>query len=180
MDCRKFPWAVAIGLPVAVLAHMLSFGSSHTLGGNAHGVVLDATLAAVCATMAALFFGGIILATGTRNGSILARRLAAAMPAAWSTFGSAALWLIGIERLEQSHGLSPLIVIASLAVLTLAITGLLHVGVRALAQVVVSIFAQTFAKQFTPRVATTKPFVATHAAIFVDSTLFSRPPPVFP
>lgn len=159
---------------------MLSFGSGHTLGGDAHRAVLDASLAAICATMAALFFGGIFLAAGTRNGSILASRLAATIPGARSIFGMAALWLAAIEGLERGHGLSLAAMTVSLILITMAVAGLLHLGVRALAQLVVSIFAQAFAKHFTPIVATGKTVAIPCAAIFVDTTLFSRPPPAFP
>ena len=178
MSIRKFPVALALGLPVAVLAHMASFGDAHTLGGHAHRLLLDGTITALCAIMAALLGAAIIFASARTNGSIVASRLTALLPDPAFIFGASVVWIGLIERIESTHQMAFPVIAAALILITLAAHAALRFGIRVLARLAVSIFERAFAKRFTPRVAAGKAPLL-HVSIFLNSeTLFSRPPPL--
>ncbi|MDQ6930911.1 MAG: hypothetical protein M3126_09630, partial [Candidatus Eremiobacteraeota bacterium] len=86
-----------MGLPVAILAHILSFGGGHTLGGSAHELVIDLSLTAACASIAALVAGAIFISAGRREGTIVAQRLTKFLPGGGVIFALAAGWFAVIE-----------------------------------------------------------------------------------
>ena len=180
---RKFLGALALGLPTAVLTHVLSFGGDHALGGSAHQLVLDLSLAAVCATIAALCAGAIFLAAGSRSGSMLAARLVEFVPSIWSIAGSTVLWFACMESIESPHGFSIaglLLILACALCVSAVVRGLLLRCARALAQLA----HQAMRTCFAPRApgAVIIRFAPTPRAttLLIAAPNFSRPPPTRP
>jgi len=167
-----------LGLPAAVLAHSLSFGSGHTLGGSAHLLVFEATLAAACASMSALLFATIYFAAGRRNGSIVATRMAAYLPGAAGIALAAGGWFGLIERAEPGHGLS--LIVAGAAILLSAFV--LRSALASLVRFVAALTVAICPPQFANRAAFVRlqPVRVSGTTLCpVVTTRLSRPPPHF-
>jgi hypothetical protein len=175
---RSLLGALLIGLPTAVLAHGLTYGRGHVLGGSNHENVVQLTLA--LGMLAVVACGALALASArtAQNGSILASRLAVYVPG-WGTLTLAAAgWFCTIEGMEPHHQ-----GIAALAVTTIAISAwlvsLLAGGrPRALAQIAFAIFAaQSAPRHFLGQRLHAAPIVV-HSRT-VDRRRYARPPPFF-
>ena len=180
---RKFLGALALGLPTAVLTHVLSFGGDHALGGSAHQLVLDASLTAVCATIAALCAGAVFLAAGSRSGSLLAARLAEFAPSTWSITASAAVWFSCIESIESAHSLSfpGLVLILAIALCVAGVSReLLLRTARALAQLAHHIFHAPFSSRAPGAVTLRFARPLRKTTLLLAAPHFSRPPPHLP
>lgn len=175
---RKFLGALALGLPVAILAHLLSFGGGHTLGGSAHELVIDLSLAAACASMAALISGAILISAGRSQGTIVAQRLSAFLPGPGLIFALATAWFAAIETPEAGHRFSIALVVLAILVASLTIRALVGCIVRFVSELAVFIRTNPFANR--PNVLRLI-FAAPQAAMLcpVVATRFSRPPPRF-
>lgn len=145
---RKAIVAIASGLPVALLAHAVTFGGGHSLGGALHGLFLDlAFLAVVCgAGLAAVHAFG--LARCKADGSVVATRLIAGLPTAAALALAGAGWLWAIESLETPHA-HPVLLLG-LAVAASAWIGrrAIALALRALAAIVVSLLDRHLGDRF--------------------------------
>jgi hypothetical protein len=170
--------ALLIGLPTAVLAHALTYGQGHVLGGSHHENVLQLTLALGAVAAAAAAALTLASARTAQNGSILASRIAAYLPG-WAGLAiSAAAWFGLIESLESEHQVPALLILVAIAATAWLVRSLTRAALGALAQIAFAIFAVPIA----PR----SVFTATQtvAPILVRSRIvgrrrFARPPPFF-
>jgi len=123
--------AVLLGLPVALLAHVATYGNEHLIGGSAHALVMEvgfvlAALAGVTAIATCL-----LSSRSAESGSVLAARLSAYLPA-WLPLALCALgWFLGIERCESaSFGFDPLTLLWVAGFAVLAVRGARAAGVE--------------------------------------------------
>lgn len=125
--------AFALGVPATLVAHALSFGADHEVGGRFNGAVFSIAIVA----LAGFVLGCVAVAWRGRtvaDGSILACRLRGRLPATSSIFLSAAVLFAGCELLEPAHGFGNVLVIAGLLVAC-------SWCVRATARVIASVIA---------------------------------------
>jgi hypothetical protein len=132
IDLRRLTAALMLGLPAALVAHLVTFGNQHAAGGAYHGTLLALGASLVAGAVAAGWLLAWSGSKATANGSVLAERLGRFVPsygqllvAAWAAFAL-------IEWLEPLHGqpLAPLVFPALAATVWLARTivqGLLRV-----------------------------------------------------
>ncbi len=100
--------AAALGLPSALLAHAMVFGSDHAAAGAMH----TAALAGACF----MFFAVAALCAQrvATQGSVIGARLRAVLPSIPSIAASASLWFALMESLEAAHAPALLLSIAAL------------------------------------------------------------------
>ncbi len=179
MRPRELPGALALGIPAAIVAHMLLFGQSHQLGGSLQDLFLSGALAAALGGL--VFFGSLALAA-TRfqcGGSILAARLSSRLPGIVPLAGATGFWYALIEAAEPRHeGLPLLAVVAALACAAVLIFFIARAAVRWLAHIAVVFCTLAFAPRalaFAPRRYERRAFGKGRIAA---SRRFARPPPV--
>ena len=162
---RRAATAVLLGLPAALLAHALTFGGEHTLGGSLHAWALE--LGATCAFLAAL----IAAIAAVRCRYALAPRFDAIV-------GGAAAWFTVLELCEGGHGIPVVTAVFTL----LAASCLVRCVLRAFAGTVAAFICglrSTFAPA-RPFVAVRRPNLTPRASSLAHRLrLYSRPPPVF-
>jgi len=171
--------AVLLGLPVALLAHVATYGNEHVIGGSAHALVIEvglvlAALAGVVATAACL-----LSPRCAESGSVLAARLGAYLPG-WLPLALCALgWFLGIERCESAaFGFDPLTLLWLAAFAFLAVRGA-RAAARAVATLAVAWFAPARSARTgisNLRYAYAAPLVASRGHV---RRRFARPPPLF-
>lgn len=172
--------ATLLGLPVALLAHVATYGNEHLIGGSVHALVMEAGL--VLAALAGIVAIGTCLLSSrsAESGSVLAARLSAYLPG-WLPLAVCALgWFLGIERCESaSFAFAPLTLLwlAVFAVLTARGAG---AAARAIATLAVAWFAP--ARSARPgirnlRFAYAAPPIVSRGYV---RRRFARPPPLFP
>jgi len=98
--------ALALGLPAAVLAHMVVFGGAHEAGGRFHSLVLEGVSLGVALFAIALGASAAAAAKFTAEGTIVAARLRQYMPSMLALLASTAGWYETVEGLERAS-LSP-------------------------------------------------------------------------
>jgi hypothetical protein len=161
---RKFGYAALLGLPAALLAHVLLFGNEHTLAGSLHGAALSLGTSFA-------FFATLLAAVAA------VRRWKSPRIHLLAMTGGAAAWFAGIELCEQSHAVSFLAAAVAVAFASW------------LVRVVLLAFAQTFAAIVAvltgvfspaPRQASRAPYTCAPSRSTAHTLrLFSRPPPAF-
>lgn len=150
MRPRELAGALALGLPAALLGHTVAYGGSHSVGGSFHGVLVGLTVAAA----AAMLFGAACLAwTGAGRilqGSVLAARIEEYLPGWTASTIAAGLWFTLAEHVEPRHdALSPLILIAALALSAWILLLLAHFVLSLLAAIAIAVRAAVHVT-FTP------------------------------
>jgi hypothetical protein len=138
------PGAIALGFLASLFTHAVLFGNGHSVGGTLHEVVLQGA----AATAAALVFAWVALAWNgrrTADGSILAARLMAGLPA-WPGIAVCATgWYAIIEHAEAAHADPSIgLVIAALVAAAAVISSFAKALARSIALVVVAVFAAAF------------------------------------
>ncbi len=107
--------ALLLGLPVALLAHMATYGGEHVVGGAEHGFVV-ATALLVASLAAVIGVAATVLSSRhAQSGSVSAARIGAYLPAWLPLALTAFAWFWGVERLESSHVVFSLPIILGLA-----------------------------------------------------------------
>jgi len=179
MGYRKFLGALTLGLPAAVSAHFVTFGNSHTVGGAAHGLVMDGMLGALCASVVALLLGAAYFAAAHRSGSLVAARLGRFLPATPLIALAAAGWFCLIERAEVSHS-TPVLLAGTVLVLVAALLRVaVSASLRLLAAVALAFFTLPFAAREPERFASFVWVAPTQQRRHLAISRYSRPPPSF-
>ena len=178
MKPRELPGALILGIPAAIVAHMLLFGQSHQLGGSLQDLFLSGALAAGVGFL--VLFGSLAVAGATHvmGGSVLAAKLMRYLPGLGSLAGATATWYAAIEAAEPHHGGLPWPVVA-LAVASAAILVFFssRSAVRAIARIAIAVTGSVFAPRtpaFVPRRLTQRAFGQGRIAA---NRRFARPPP---
>jgi hypothetical protein len=172
--------AVLLGLPVALLAHVATYGNEHLIGGSAHALLIEvgfvlATLAGVVSIAACL-----LSSASAESGSVLAARLSTYLPG-WFPLALCALgWFLGIERCESAvFAVAPLTLLWLTGFAFLAARGA-RAAARAIATLAVAWFAPARSARagiHNLRFAYVAPPVASRGHV---RRRFARPPPLFP
>lgn len=137
MTLRQTPGTLVLGLVAAITAHAVLFGGEHAMGGAYSGVFLQFAVAATAGLSVCL---GVVLCSSARfaaDGSILAARLAPALPGFPTLALATAGWFALGEHIEPAH--AGVAAIAALSVLLLAAWVVLKIAgavLRLLASVV--------------------------------------------
>jgi len=178
---RLAAWAGALvlGLPVALLAHLATFGDAHIVGGTDHTVVVAGAWALAAVAALASAAAAVLSSRRTQSGSVAAARLRAYLPSWGALAVSAGLWYLAVERLESSHiaiSLTTVLALAALAYLAVRVTRSL---LRAFASLAIAWFAPGRAPLAIPsfRFVYASPALAMAAPV---RRRFARPPPHLP
>ena len=175
---RKFLGALVLGLPCATVAHVLAFGGAHRLGGDAHGVLLNAVLGVACLAFGGLGAGGVRLAALTRNGSIVASALERWAPGTVLLCASTLAFAAGIESLERAT-VSPILALASIVVAAL-VAGSRRRLLRGVARWALALAVGFAERALAPSGIVRRAFSSAPVCPRpVTFRLLSRPPPVF-
>jgi hypothetical protein len=172
--------AALLGLPVALLAHMGTYGNEHLMGGSQHNLLVEvglvlAAVSGVVALAAALLSPGSV-----QSGSVLAARVSAYLPT-WLPLALCSLaCFMAIERCE-----SPVLTFDPLVPIWIAVLSFFayrgaRAIVRAFAALAVAWFAPARAARpglSNLRFAYTAPLVASRGHV---RRRFARPPPLLP
>ncbi|MDQ2681201.1 MAG: hypothetical protein M3Y21_09335 [Candidatus Eremiobacteraeota bacterium] len=177
MKAREFPGALALGLPVALLAHVAAFGTEHSLGGAYHQALSVTAALISIGVVLALMAMACSSAQATQTGSVLAARLFALLPGTAPLSAAAVGWFCLIESVEPQHRPAPLLTGAALVLAALLI-GMIARGLTTLlAEITISILSLDFSPRV-PVFATQPIGRAPHAlSPAVRRRLYSRPPP---
>ncbi|HTU70139.1 MAG TPA: hypothetical protein VMF11_07430 [Candidatus Baltobacteraceae bacterium] len=178
MRPRQLPGLAVLGLLASLLAHAMSYGESHQVGGGYHQAVelLALTGAGVLAVLA-----GSLACVGARRyatGSVLAARLRTLVPPLPLLAAAATIWFALIESVEPPHPYdAPILLIAlSLAAAAAAISFLFGWLLRAIAEFAFAIASRPFVRRpvcYRRRFAHRS---SARRAVFVYRR-FARPPP---
>ncbi|MEO6913995.1 MAG: hypothetical protein ABI182_08265 [Candidatus Baltobacteraceae bacterium] len=177
MKPREFPGALALGLPVALLAHVLAFGGDHSLGGAYHqALAVGAVLAA--AALAMLLVGlACSSARATQTGSVLAARVATLLPGDLPLAAGATGWFIFIESLEPHHRALPVLAAVALVAAAMLVGTIARALTRMLAEITIAILDL----DFSPRIPAYALCIAERTPRALNPAirrrLYSRPPP---
>ena len=162
---RRAATGTLLGLPAALLAHMLTFGQNHAAGGRLHALFLDLAFSFVC-------FAAIAIA-------VRASRHARHMPAnlLWVAMPALA-WFCGIEAVEAHHGIPQALSFIAI----LAASWLVRGVVRAFAHTVVAVIASLWTRvrecQLRVHCARLQTWLPALRPAY-RFRIFSRPPPRF-
>jgi hypothetical protein len=162
---RKLASAVLLGLPTALFAHVLVFGSEHSVGGAFHNGLLElaGSFAFVATLIAAI-------------GALYRRR--DLVPGFIATGSGAAAWFSAIELCEQGHGVPVLFAAVAIAFAAWIVRAVVLAFTQTLVAVV-AILGATLAEARN-RVILRRTYTVVFArSIAHRLRLFSRPPPVF-
>lgn len=174
---RQLPGLVTLGLLTALLAHVVSYGGSHAVGGAYHATLL--LLAFAGGGGLAVLAGGIAW-TGARrraDGSVLAAEMRTLLPGPASLAASGAVWFSLIEWAEPVHALVSVLVIAlALAAAALALWLLAGWALRTIADAAFRITRSPYRKRPAFRRLAFSPPPSARAVAFAYRR-FSRPPP---
>ena len=169
---RALAAALPMGLPTALLAHALVFGSEHAAGGALQRVAL--ALAAL-----AIVVSATLRSRKAVQGSIAASRLRVGAPSLLALLFSAASWFAILELCESSHAIPVLALACALVAACVAVraaVGLLARFIAGVTLALVQIFASGLCSvcvwSSMPRTAS-RPV---HAFV-VNAQLLPRPPP---
>lgn len=161
---RRFGSAVLLGLPAALFAHVLVFGSDHVVGGSMHAAVLE--------------LGGVFaFLTALMAASAAVRSRCAAAPRFLTIVAGAAAWFAAIELCERSHGTPFLLTALAIVFASWLVRAILLAfaqTVAAIAVILAGVRVRAPRIAFAHRANIVLPRSAAHRL-----RLFSRPPPVF-
>ncbi|HEY5258402.1 MAG TPA: hypothetical protein VIJ12_08490 [Candidatus Baltobacteraceae bacterium] len=176
---RRLLAATLIGSPTALLAHALTYGREHVLGGSHHENVVSLALGLACVAVLSLGILSLTSVRAAQTGSILAARLAAYLPA-WSTLAAmTAFWFAAIEGLEPQHEAGALLpAVVAIVACAWLVSGIARAIVRAFAKLTFAIFASSPARREIPVRRTHRAPIVLRACI-LDRRRFARPPPSF-
>lgn len=168
---RRLAIASLLGLPTALFAHALVFGSEHAAGG-----------ALSTAIMAGSVFG-VLLAVAIHSrrlmqGSVLATRVREQLPCFAALAVSGSVWFTAIELCERVHNVP----LAAIALAIAAACILLRLAVSAIASsiaqfAIVLTNGEHAAADLTKRTSVTSNAPSTLRSFAHTRRLFSRPPP---
>lgn len=172
--------AVLLGLPVALLAHLATYGNEHLIGGSAHGLLIEVGYLLAALAGIGLLAASLLSSRSAGSGSMMAARLAAYLPGGLSLGLCALAWFLGIERCESpAFGIDPLTLVWIAAFAFVAYRGA-RAAARAVASLVVAWSAPARAARDgigSRRFAYAAPAVASRGHV---RRRFARPPPLFP
>lgn len=161
---HKIVAGALLGLPAALLAHILVFGHEHAAGGSMDGALVQMAVGFG-------FLSALVVAIGA------SRVIRAVVPRMSTVLAGSTLWFTAIEFTEAQHHLSPAIAIAALALASWIVVSIL----RAFAHTIVAIVQAVWhARRGAPRtlhaaLSLLAPVPANAAHRF---RIFSRPPPL--
>ncbi len=145
---RRLLIAVPLAALVALITHEVRFGNDHDFGLGLHGLIVDFTLGGTM-LLGLTASGRALLAAGHADGSVIATRLRAALPAAGAPLPFAALIAIlasamyfGVEATEPQGDGPNALAFAVAAALSMAIALLVRTAVAALAEAVTAFAAR--------------------------------------
>ncbi len=172
--------AVLLGLPVALLAHVATFGNEHVMGGSEHALLVQVGYVLAALAGVAGLTGTLLSSRSAQSGSLLATRISTYLPV-WLPLVICALgWFIGIERLESpTPSIDPLTLLWLGILAFLAIRGA-RAAVRAFAALAVAWYAPARAARpglASLRFAYSVPPVVSRGHV---RRRFARPPPLLP
>lgn len=170
--------ALVFGLPVALLAHLITFGDEHVVGGGEHGLVVVGAWALTAIVLVGAAASATLSSRRTQSGSVVSARLQAYLPS-WAALASTAfLWYLAVERLESPHVSIGLPILAALALLAYLAIVVGRAVLRAFATLAVAWFApgRMPLSRPAPRLAYAAPVPALAAPV---RRRFARPPPRF-
>lgn len=132
VDARRAVAVVPSAVVCALLAHQIRFGEDHAMGGEGHGALVGFAVASLLIVAAGALWMLARTARLGADGSVLARRLQAALPGdgrvvpnASAITTGAALAYFGIEALEGSLPTDSLMLDVCLPAVVLALLGVL-------------------------------------------------------
>ncbi|HTV72517.1 MAG TPA: hypothetical protein VME66_02280 [Candidatus Acidoferrales bacterium] len=179
MKVRQLPGAFALGLLASIVAHTLSFGDSHEMGGSYHELFENLALIVGGAFVSLFTSFAWMSAEHTRTGSVVAASLRERLPGLPLLACSAGAWLWLIERSEPAHAPgNVLLMAAAVALASLLIRTAAEAVLRLLAAIVLAVRERrtcgrrpTFGAviAYEPRAA---------RAVAFSYRRFARPPPV--
>jgi hypothetical protein len=175
---RKVPGALALGLLASLMAHGGLYGGEHSVGGNYHGLLLQAAFSGAVGLFG--FFAWLALndARTAVTGSILAARFRERLPGYGPLLVAATMWYAAAECLEPHHAAAswlavPLLLAAASWLVALIARGALAV----LAGAILAVFRTIFAAH--------KPFWFARSLrrrrtrrVLWTRRRFARPPPI--
>ncbi len=172
--------AVLLGLPVALLAHVATFGNEHTMGGSAHNLLIEVGYVLAALAGVAALTGTLLSSRSAQSGSLLASRISTYLPV-WLPLAICAFgWFLGIERLESpTPAIDPLTLLWLGVLAFLAIRGT-RAAVRAFAALAVAWYAPARAARpglANLRLAYSAPLVGSRGHV---RRRLARPPPLLP
>ena len=101
---RKVPGALALGLLASLMAHGGLYGGEHAVGGNYHGLLLQAAFAGAVGLFGFFALLALRAARGRAvTGSVLAARLTERLPGYGMLCIAATAWYATAECLEPHH-----------------------------------------------------------------------------
>jgi hypothetical protein len=134
-----------LGIPASLVAHALAFGYEHQVGGDLHRPIVSIAIAMVAA-FAVLFSWGAWCGRSAATGTILASRLAAAMPGLVSICTTASIALALCESVEPAHAAAnPLLLAVALVAASWLSRSLACAALRGIAEVVLRIARTPYA-----------------------------------
>jgi hypothetical protein len=172
--------ALLLGLPVALLAHMGTYGNEHLVGGSQHGLLIEVgfVLAALAGLLA--LAATLLSSRSAQSGSMLAAKVSAYLPTCLPLALCSLAWFVAIERCESPTLGFDLLVPVWIALLSFFAYRGARAIVRAFATLAVAWFAPARAARpglTNLRFAYTAPLVASRGYI---RRRFTRPPPLLP
>jgi hypothetical protein len=149
MRLRQLPGVALLGLLAALLAHTVSYGSSHAAGGPFH---LALELLALTGGGGFALLAAVLAWQGARrhtNGSILAAALRPLIPGLPAMLASAGLWFVGIESVERLRAWdAPLpVILVCLIFASILLIVAARAVVRAVAAIAFAIAIQPFLRR---------------------------------
>lgn len=165
--------AVLLGLPAALVAHALVFGSDHAVAGALQSALFGA------GTLAFVFAAFVHMTNGAQQGSIAAARINRLVPNLALLLGSSGAWFAVFELCEAPHAHAPLAIALALGAACIAVRWTVQLFSRALASVGFAILHAFIRTPFHPAAPLRRVLAAPMPlfALAYSERLFSRPPP---
>ncbi len=175
---RRLPGAATLGLLVAFVAHGVSYGDGHAMGGGYDDVLRSIALLATLAFTAFWVALSWIIGKRLRDGSIVSAIAAQFIPGVPGVGVAALGWFCLAESIESGHPQAPVpLIVSALLLASVAVTILSRVVLRTLAKIV---FAVGW-RAFEPRIPAWTSVADTSVQLdplVRTRRLFSRPPPM--
>lgn len=166
--------SLLLGLPVALLAHILVFGGQHAAGAAWHNVVLAAAALALPAVVALRVRR--VLTVPVSRAPLKYAVLGGFLPAI-----AGAGWFATIELCEQQHAVPIFATAAALALIAVVVRAAVHAFAHVVASIAVALLASIFVrrKAASARVTLRADAPRIPGGLAHALRLFSRPPPAF-
>lgn len=167
--------SLVLGLPVALLAHIVVFGHQHAAGATLHNLVLGAAAIAICAVIG-LRARHVVIGRTSRAAAKKHAVLEVFLPAI-----AGAGWFSTIELCERQHAVPILATAAAVAIVAILVRALVHACAQLLAGIAVALLASIFVRRSTAsaRITLRVDVLRIPCALAHSLRLFSRPPPAF-